>query len=181
MAILTEGIQLIREVTGLFQQPEPTPAQQKSKAGVWYNMLQDLVVNEPSSQVLAARWRDQLPFSQKSTKQRFMDNNIVGRPTEIIISTLVDKINDELIKGGFAAQNRETILSGMGANSMITTEPAGQKPVSSGLPTPKQTDFGAIDDSNSKESQMFFVIIGILILTAGVITWVFWKPKKRRS
>jgi len=180
MAILTESIELIKEVTGIFKQPDPTPAQQRAKAGVWYSMLQDFVINEPSSQELANRWRDQLPFQQKSTKQRFMQNNIIGRPYDVIVQNLVDKINDELVKGNFAPQSKTAILSGMGANSMISSAPAGQQPVDAGMPQPSPVDFGAVDDENGAESQMFFVIIGILILTAGAITWVFWKPKRRR-
>lgn len=181
MAILTEGVQLVKELTGLFKGPDPTPEQQRAKAGVWYSMLQDFVLNEPSSQELSNRWRDQLPFKQKSTKQRFMQNHIIGRNTDDIINTLVDKINDELMKGGFNIQNRETILTGMGANTMISTEPAGQQAVNTGVVGQKPgVDFGQIDDDNGPESQMFFVVIGGLILIAGVVTWIFYKPKRRR-
>ena len=114
------------------------------------------------------------------TKQRFLEQNITGRTRDQIINTLVGKINDELLKGGFAAQNREAIITGMGGNTMITTAPAGQQPVSAGVAGPKQVDFGMIDDSNGPESKMYFVVIGILLLTVGVITWIFYKPKKRR-
>lgn len=179
MAILSEAVGLITDISGIFKGKEPTPEEQKQKAGVWYKMLQDFVLNNRSSQQLASLWRDQLPFAQKSTKQRFMNNNIVGKSNDFIINVLVGKINDELIKGGFQAITKETILSGMGAGSLTAESPAGLSVVNAGAGVSDLTATD-LDVRDVNESRIYFFVGAVLLLTVGVLTWLFFIPKKRR-
>ncbi len=161
----------------IFKKDEPTPEEQAEKGRVWYKMLRDFVVNEVSPEQLANAWRDQLPFAQKSTKQRFMENNIIGKSREEIINNLVGKINDELLKGGFGSVSKETILSGMGANVLSTDSLVGTAPVSAGL----SSDIFITDKSvgDTKESGIYFIVGAVLLLAVGLFVFLFLKRKKR--
>jgi hypothetical protein len=141
-------------------------------------MLQDFVLNDPTPTALAASWRDQLPFSQKSTKQRFMDNNIIGKSSDFIIDVLVGKINDELIKGGFTPISKTAILAGMGVTGLTVESPTGLSAVNSGVVDDKLGS--PIEGADANESRMYFFVIGLVALTAGVLAYLFFDPKKRR-
>ena len=179
MPVLTTAV-----ITGLtslagqiFRKDEPTPEEQAEKGRVWYKILRDFIVNQRTSQQLASAWVDQLPFAQKSTKQRFMDNNIIGKSRDEIINALVGKINDELLKGGFDSVSKETILSGMGAGVLSAESPASLGAVSAGL----SSDIFLPDKSveEAKESRIFFFVGAVLLLTVGVFVFLFFKRKKR--
>jgi|GEM_PF-6246707 len=173
-AAITGVISLASQI---FKKDEPTPEEQAEKGRVWYKMLRDFVVNERTPQQLASTWRDQLPFAQKSTKQRFVENNIIGKSRDEIINALVGKINDELLKGGFDSVSKETILSGMGAGVLSAESPASLGAVSAGL----SSDIFLPDKSveEAKESRIFFFVGAVLLLTVGVFVFLFFKRKKR--
>ena len=172
-AVITGGISLISQI---FKKDEPTPEEQAEKGRVWYKMLRDFVVNERTPLELATAWRDQLPFAQKSTKQRFVDNQIIGKSREEIINNLVGKINNELLKGGFSSVSKETILSGMGASVLSTDSLVGTAPVSAGL----SSDIFITDKSvgDTKESGIYFIVGAVLLLAVGLFVFLFLKREK---
>ena len=180
MAILTEAIGIAKDAIQIFKPKEPTPEEQKQKAGVWYRMLQDFVINQRTPNQLATAWRDQLPFAQKATKQRFMDNNIIGKSNDEIINTLVAKINDELIKGGFSSLSRNDILSGMGAG-VDSVLPSNSSKISAGAGS---SGSGLLDDiervTDVNESRNYFYAGALLLVAVGVFAWSKIKTKKRR-
>ena len=106
-----------------------------------------------------------------------MDNNIIGKSREEIINTLVGKINDELLKGGFDSVSKETIFAGMGAGVLSAGGPAGVEPISSGL----SSDIILTDKSigEKKESRIYFIVGGVLLLTVGGFVFLFFRRKKR--
>lgn len=178
MAVFSEIVELIPDVIGIFKPKEPTPEEQKQKAGVWYKMLQDFVLNEPTPDALANSWRDQLPFKQKSTRRRFVDNNIRNQSTDVIIDVLVGKINDELVKGGFAAISKTAILSGMGVSGLTVESPAGLSAVNAGV---VDDSLGSsFEGTDANESRIYFYAIGLIALFAGVMTYLFYNPNKKR-
>lgn len=178
MAILTEAVGLTKELIQIFTPKEPTPEEQKAKAGVWYRMLQDFVINKRTPDALAAAWRDQLPFAQKSTKQKFVDNNIKGKDYDSIVNTLIGKINDELVKGGFDAMPTSTILEGMGAGAN-SVQPSNMAKISaiSNTGYPIQ-DLEPVTAAN--ESRNYFYAGALLLIGIGVFAWSIFKKKKRR-
>ena len=141
-------------------------------------MLQDFVLKDRTPLQLATAWKDQLPFAQKSTKQRFMDNNIIGKSYEEIVNVLVQKINDELVKGGFSSITKEAILLGMGAGDLTAESPVALGVVSSGVDIDLLVTDSNLNEAN--ESRVFFFVGSMLILIVGVLTFLFFKPKKRR-
>lgn len=178
MAIFSEAVGLVNEVVTIFKPKEPTPEEQRKKAGTWYLVLQDFLLNDPTPAKLADDWTGQLPFAQKSTKVRFMSDHIRNNTPDNIVNVLVGKINDELVKGGFRRTPKADILEGMGVGDAVGSSPSGLAVVSaSTVPT-----LGPTDEPNDKEvneSQKYFFALGILIIIVGVFTWLFWKPKKR--
>lgn len=164
------GIELLRP-------KEPTPEEQKQKAGVWYRMLQNWVsdVNQDTI-VFGSRWVDQLPFSQRGTRERFIQNNITGQSSDTIINTLVGKINDELIKGGFSTVSREVVLSGMGIGGAVSDSSVNTA-VSGGLVTDDSAPFATMQDVN--ESKTFFYVMA-LVASGALIAWYSFRPKKKR-
>ena len=196
MAILegiTGGVSLLKGVATLFQAKEPTPEEQKAKAGVWYRMLQYYVTKDVSDKTLRIAFLNQLPFKQKSTKERFFDNNIMGQSKNHIIDVLIEKINDELVKGGFTSLTRNDILSGMGVSdfgsSSGTTSTIGSpnpvltsgRSLTTGSTTGSaESSFSNVIDTEVNESRnLFYGFVGVLALI-GVFFFTKRKPKRRR-
>lgn len=173
--ILTGGVGIVGTIIDLFHN-EPTPEEQKAKAGVWYKMLEDWVHNKPDSYAFATKWKDFLPFAEKRTKEDFLNNNIRGKSYDFVVNVLVGKINDELKKGGFTPLDKEEILQGMGAgsgiiDSSLNTSTSGNLPLS---PITTIDTVGA-----REESKTFFYIMSLLAVSAAVL-WISFRPKKRR-
>lgn len=165
----------VNTIIGLIDKP-PTPEEQRAKAGVWYNMLDDWINNQPQTSIaFGDRWETFLPFKQKSTKRRFIQNNIDNKSDNMIRRTLIDKINDELVKGGFTKMSDSSILSGMGGGGGIldTSSSAGS---SSTLSLSPGND---LQPNDIQESKTFFYIMAI-VASAALILFLSFKPKKRR-
>ena len=159
-------------VSNLLQKPEPTPEEQKAKAGVWYSMLQDWLLNTQDSYSFANKWVNQLPFSQNKTKSRFMDNNIRGKSSAMIIDNLVGKINDELVKGRFPSLSKDVIISGItGGGSPVGTQSgliAGNTSVNMDLT-------GGATNRDINESRGFFLIMAGVTSVALLLLVIFKK------
>lgn len=167
--IIEEVTGAIKLVTGLFQGKEPTPQEQQAKAGVWYAMLKDWTSENRTAQdsfAFGSKWQSKLPFSQNSTKRNFIANNIAGKESNFIISTLCGKINDELIKGGYDPLSDSAILAGMGRGQSIAdqtkTTSVNASPLLGSIPDTSDNIAG------NQESKMYFIIT-ILLSVAGLI------------
>ena len=163
-----EIIGITKEVIGLFTGPQPTPEQQKQKAGVWYNMLMDWSKNQPDTNTFITRWQSRLPFKQNSTKDRFMINNIAGRSFESVQDVLVDKINDELIKGGLQTVGKDAILSGMNATGNALS--SAVSPTSGGVTSIPDFSQPGMDKNNS-----MFIVWGLAAIGLAVGLWNVFK------
>lgn len=180
-AVLGTGITLVGQAIDAFKPKEPTPEEQKAKAGVWYSMLQNWVTVQPqSSESFGSKWVDMLPFAQKSTKQRFISENISGKSYDYIISVLVGKINDELVKGGFSPVSESSVLAGMGAgdNVVNTAKSASVTPSTSIFKDQAGKSLGTVEDVN--ESRTFFYIMSLLAVAGLLLFFGFGKKGKRR-
>lgn len=177
--VIDDAIGLVTGVVGLFTPKEPTPQEQKAKAGVWYNMLSDWEHNQPQdSYEFGAKWKNLLPFAQTNTKTNFINNNINGKSFSQIEQVLVDKINDELIKGGFPMMSKDSILSGMGVGG-------GVADTSGGLSTSGGVNLGGTpaplgEAENAKESKNFFLIVLGVVFVGLIVIINFTNFKKKR-
>jgi len=176
---ITEAIEGVKAVIGLFED-DPSPEEQRAKAGVWYNMLDDWVNNQPqTSNSFGSKWVDLLPFRQKKTKERFIQENINNQSSNAIISTLVRKINDELIKGGFPMQSQSAILAGMGSTGAVA-DSSGSVSSSGGFEALKTSgSLGGETMQDVNEGRTFFYVIGLGVLAALIMVFAF-RPKRRR-
>jgi len=167
---ISEIIGIASEVIGFLKPKQPTPAEQKQKAGVWYSMLENWVKDTPSNAAFISRWQNLLPFKQSSTKNRFMSENILNRSFEYVQDVLVNKINDELVKGGLAILGKESILAGInGGKSInpIAVNPTGGTVTSSLLPA---------TGTQEKNKNVLFGLV--LFAVAIVISIVAYTSKK---
>lgn len=177
--VIDDVISLGGEIIGLFTPREPTPEEQKAKAGVWYNMLSDWVNNQPQDSVtFGAKWKDFLPFAQSKTKTSFINNNINGKSYDSIVNTLVGKINDELVKGGFPRMSKDAILTGMGAGGSVA-DTSGGLSISGGDILTGSAPLGEAE--NAKESKNFFLImLGVVFVgLIAIINFTDFKKKRR--
>lgn len=156
---------------------EPTPEEQRAKAGVWYNMLDDWVNNQPQTSIaFGDKWESLLPFSSKSTKRRFIENWIDNKSDAAIKSALVGKINDELVKGGFTRMSSDSILAGIGAgDQVLDTSSSG----SSTSPLGGQSLADLFTPGDVEESKTFFYIMAI-VASAVLVLVLALKPNKKR-
>ncbi len=112
---------IFRTVTNIFGE-KVTPEAQRAKAGVWGAMLQEFLLNpQMTGAELAVKWKSSLPFKESGTKDRFVQNNLIGQSREYITNHLVEKINDEYIKGGIPPIDINTILSNVSSPSILPT------------------------------------------------------------
>lgn len=112
---------IFRTVTNIFGE-KVTPEQQRAKAGVWGAMLQEFLLNpHMTGSELATKWKNQLPFSQSSTKDRFVQNNLIGQSRDYIIDHLAQKINDEYTKGGIPTIDKSFLLANTSKSSILPT------------------------------------------------------------
>lgn len=103
------------DVISLFKKKEATPEEQRAKAGVWYEMIETFLSDDNmTGNTLGQMYESRLPFSQKSTKKRFISDHLNGKARTYIIKHLIQKVNDELTKGGFKAVSEKDLLRTFG-------------------------------------------------------------------
>lgn len=170
LSIINTGIGLL--------QNEPTPEEQRAKAGVWYSMLDSWVNDQPQTSIaFGDRWENLLPFSSKSTKKRFIENNIDNKSDSQIKRVLIDKINDELVKGGFTRMTDSSVLSGIGGGSNVLDS---SDSLSSTNPLETQTLSDLSTPDEISEGKTFFYIMAIVASAVLVLFLAFTPGKKRR-
>lgn len=162
-AIISSGIGI---VTDIFNRTKPSPAEQKAKAGVWYDMLRDWTKNTPSESTFISRWQSRLPFRQSGTKSNFMNNEIRSNTFEGVQDVLVGKINDELLKGGLPSLSKPEVLAGMNTGGQINA--------SAVLPTTGSVTSGldSLNPSMQDKNRNVFYVAGLAVI-ALIIGLVF--------
>jgi hypothetical protein len=175
---ISEIIEGGKAIVGLFED-DPSPEEQRAKAGVWYNMLDDWVNNQPqNSTSFGSKWVDLLPFRQKKTKERFIAENINNKSNNDIVTTLVGKINDELVKGGFPMQSQSAILAGMGAGGVVG-DTSGSSSSSGGFTALKTSgSLGGETMEDVNEGRTFFYVVALAVVAVLVMVFAF-RPKRR--
>ena len=169
---IADIISLGQDVIGLFQGKEPTPEEQRKKAGVWNNMLKDWTSEDRAvsdTYPFASKWESRLPFSQKGTKRDFMNNEIKGKDSETVINTLVEKVNDELTKGGFSPLSRSSILAGMSTGGSVFSSMSNSANTASPLIGQISKDVSAPIDKG--ESNKYFIVTVLLGIAAFILIW----------
>lgn len=120
--ITATAVTLFNAAKNIFGQ-KVTPEQQAQKAGVWGAMLTDFLANERmTGYELGQKWVSQLPFSQNSTKTRFVAENLNNQSRDYIINHLVQKINDELSKGNMPTVTKQQLLDNFYGGSPLINE-----------------------------------------------------------
>jgi hypothetical protein len=154
-----EAISFATNLIGSFIPDPPTPEEQRKKAGVWYNMFIDWNRNKPSNEAFISTWQNMLPFRQTKTKKNFMNNQIRGKSFDEVANVLIDKINDELIKGGLPRVSKDMVLDGVGiSGGSVSGSGMNVNRVSPGL---GESSFISDDPNGDTESKSFFLFAGL--------------------
>lgn len=175
---------VLPDVITMFKAPTPSPEEQAKKAQTWYRMLQDFARDQSQDTIaFGNRWKGQLPFAQKRTKEDFLNNHIYRKSPESIIDHLVVKINDELTPD-FAAMAKDDILNGMGVGSSVSPTPAMPNVVTGSgidlLTVANRKEPVLFDQNQVKESQNMFFLLGLALLIVGVVTFMLYPRTRRR-
>ena len=110
---------LFKSITNIFGQ-KVTPEAQAQKAGVWGAMLTEFLTNTSMTGAeLGQKWQNQLPFKQSGTKSDFVRDRLNGKSRSSIIDHLVQKINDELVKGKLPGITKAELMNNFYAGQVI--------------------------------------------------------------
>ncbi len=97
-----------------------SPDEQYQKAGVWGAMLTEISVDSSmTGDQLASKWKDILPFRKPKTKDNFVNNQLRGKSRDQIIDHLVEKVNDEMRKGGFPELTKEQMYANLASSGGV--------------------------------------------------------------